>query len=112
MLITTLPLIDIVGPLTIGLCTAISIVLANIAAGIGIAGISNSIIHCSLVIVTTFNYFVFNQTLSLLQVLGIFLTFLGGVLLAFEDQIVAKATHGRRKRGAKLTEHMNDIPIF
>ena len=65
MLITTLPLIDIVGPLTIGLCTAISIVLANIAAGIGIAGISNSIIHCSLVIVTTFNYFVFNQDLSL-----------------------------------------------
>ena len=112
MLITTLPLIDIIGPLTIGLCTAISIVLANIAAGIGIAGVSNSIIHCSLVIVTTFNYFIFNQAVSLLQVLGILLTFFGGILLAFEDQIVAKATHGRRKRGAKLTEHMNDIPIF
>jgi uncharacterized membrane protein len=76
-----------------------AIVLANIAAGIGIAGISNSIIHCSLVIVTTFNYFVFNQALSLLQVLGILLTVIGGILLAFEDQIVAKATHGKRRRG-------------
>jgi uncharacterized membrane protein YbhN (UPF0104 family) len=87
-------------------------VLANIAAGIGIAGISNSIIHCSLVIVTTFNYFVFNQALSLLQVLGIVLTVLGGVLLAFESQIVAKTAHARRKRGGKLTEHVNDIPIL
>jgi drug/metabolite transporter (DMT)-like permease len=89
-----------------------AIVLANIAAGIGIAGISNSIIHTSLVIVTTINYFVFNQALSLLQVLGILLTVVGGILLAFEDQIVEKTTHGRRKRGGKLTEHVNDIPIL
>jgi len=60
LLITTLPLIDIIAPLVIGLCTAMAIVFSNIAAGIGIAGISNSMIHCSIVIVTTFNYFVFN----------------------------------------------------
>jgi len=57
--ILDLSLIEIIGPLSIGLFTAIGIVFANIGAGIGIAGISNSIIHSSIVIVTTFNYFVF-----------------------------------------------------
>jgi drug/metabolite transporter (DMT)-like permease len=42
--ILELPLIEMVGPLSIGLFTALGIVLANIGAGIGIAGISNSII--------------------------------------------------------------------
>jgi hypothetical protein len=60
-----LPLIEYVGPLAIGLFTALAIVFANIGAGIGIAGVSNSIIQSSIVIVATFNYFVFNQPLSL-----------------------------------------------
>lgn len=55
-----LELSEIVGPLSVGLFTAVAIVAANIAAGIGIAGISNSIIHCSLVLVTLFNYFIFH----------------------------------------------------
>ena len=58
--ILELPLIEMLGPLAIGLFTALGIVLANIGAGIGIAGISNSIIQSSIVIVTTFNYFIFN----------------------------------------------------
>lgn len=99
-----------VGPLSIGLFTALGIVLANIGAGIGIAGISNSIIQSSIVIVTTFNYFIFNQPLSLLQVLGIVLTFFGCILLAFEDKIIGKAT---KKRGfGKVTNHINDVPIW
>jgi uncharacterized membrane protein len=71
----------------VGVFTALGIVLANIAAGIGIAGISNSIIHCSLVIVTLFNFFVFNQMLSMEQFIGIFLTFAGGVLIALDEKI-------------------------
>lgn len=104
------PLIDMVGPLAIGLFTALGIVLANIGAGIGIAGISNSIIQSSIVIVATFNYFIFNQPLSLLQVLGIVLTFFGCILLAFEDKIIGKTT---KKRGfGKVTNHINDVPIW
>lgn len=62
--IQELPIESVIGPAIIGVLTAMAIVLANIAAGIGIAGISNSIIHCSLVIVTLFNYFVFKQSIS------------------------------------------------
>ena len=58
-IITNLPLSSIIGPAAVGLFTSLGIVFANIGAGLGIAGISNSIIHCSLVIVTLFNYFVF-----------------------------------------------------
>jgi hypothetical protein len=39
-----LPFVCYIGPLAIGLFTALGIVLANIGAGIGIAGLSNSII--------------------------------------------------------------------
>lgn len=63
-MIMQLSLSDIVGPLIIGLCTALAIVFMNIAAGIGIASIANSICHCSLVLITVFNYFVFHQDLT------------------------------------------------
>ena len=42
--IVDLPMIEFIGPVAIGLFTAIGIVLANIGAAICIAGISNSII--------------------------------------------------------------------
>ena len=40
-----IPWENVVGPMMVGLFTAIGIVCANIAAGLGIAGISNSIIN-------------------------------------------------------------------
>ena len=58
--IQELPIQEIIGPIAVGVFTSLGIVLSNIGAGIGIAGISNSIIHTSLVIVTVFNYFIFN----------------------------------------------------
>lgn len=78
-----------------GTFTSLGIVLANIGAGLGIAGISNSIIHTSLPIVTTFNYFVFNQPLSFEQVIGILLTVGGGILLAFDEKITQCISHRR-----------------
>lgn len=66
----------------VGCFTAGGIVLANISAGLGVAGISNSIIHSSLVVVTMFNYFLLNQLISFEQSIGIVLTVLGGMLLA------------------------------
>ncbi len=44
----------------IGFFTALGIVFTNIAGGIGVAGISMSIVHCQLVLVTVFNYFIFS----------------------------------------------------
>lgn len=99
--IKNLPLSDIIGPIAVGACTALGIVLANIGAGLGIAGISNSIIHTSLVIVTVFNYFVFNQPLTLEQVIGISLTVLGGVLVAFDDKISDCLNNKSRRKGKK-----------
>lgn len=117
--IENLPLSDIVGPIAVGTCTALGIVLANIGAGLGIAGISNSIIHTSLVIVTVFNYFVFNQLLTLEQVIGVLLTMLGGVLVAFDDKIsdILNNRGGRLPlwfKGKKkaITSHVNDVPIL
>ena len=72
-----------------GLFTSLGIVMANIGAGIGIAGVSNSIVHCSLVIITVFNYFVFHQAVTFLQFIGVLLTVCGGILLAFDDKINA-----------------------
>jgi drug/metabolite transporter (DMT)-like permease len=77
-----LDLIDILGPAMVGCFTAGGIVLANISAGLGVAGISNSIIHSSLVVVTVFNYFVLNQLISFEQSIGVVLTVIGGMLLA------------------------------
>jgi drug/metabolite transporter (DMT)-like permease len=108
--ILDLPLIEMIGPLAIGQFTALGIVLANIGAGIGIAGISNSIIHSSIVIVTTFNYFIFNQPLSLLQVLGISLTFFGCILLAFEDKIIGR--RAKKSGSGKITNPVNGAPIW
>lgn len=88
-----------------GVCTALGIVLANIGAGLGIAGISNSIIHTSLVIVTVFNYFVFNQLLTFEQVIGVSLTVLGGVLVACDGMLFK----GKKKA---ITSHVNDVPIL
>jgi drug/metabolite transporter (DMT)-like permease len=82
-----LDFIDILGPAMVGCFTAGGIVLANISAGIGIAGISNSIIHSSLVIVTVFNYFVLNQLISFEQSIGVVLTLIGGILLALGERI-------------------------
>lgn len=82
-------MIDILGPAAIGVFTAGGIVLANIAAGLGIAGISNSIIHCSLVIVTLFNYFVLNQLLSFEQFIGVMLTMVGGLLIAVGEKVTS-----------------------
>lgn len=65
MSIQELPLTDVIGPFCVGIFTSLGIVGANIGAGLGIAGVSNSIIHCSLVIVTVFNYLVFHQAISL-----------------------------------------------
>jgi len=104
----------------VGAFTALGIVLANIGAGLGIAGISNSIIHTSLVIVTVFNYFIFNQPLTLEQVIGVFLTVLGGVLVAFDDKISDYLNHSKVRRlplwfkGKKgaITSHVNDVPIL
>jgi drug/metabolite transporter (DMT)-like permease len=84
-----LELVEIVAPLAIGIFTSTGIVLANIAAGLGIAGISNSIIHTNLVLITVFNYFVLNQLLSFEQSIGIMLTVLGGLLLAIGEKIAA-----------------------
>lgn len=77
-----LQIIDIVGPATVGSLTAGGIVLANIAAGLGVAGISNSIIHLSLIVITVFNYFVLNLVISFEQSIGIALTVIGCILLA------------------------------
>ena len=82
-------LIDLLGPAMVGCFTAGGIVLANISAGLGIAGISNSIIHSSLVVVTLFNYFVFSQIISFEQSIGVVLTLVGGVMLAMGDKISA-----------------------
>jgi drug/metabolite transporter (DMT)-like permease len=111
--IQELSLTEIVGPIAVGTFTSLGIVLANIGAGLGIAGISNSIIHTSLVIVTLFNYFVFNQPLSLEQVIGILLTVSGGILLAFDDKITQCLSHRRvRHRRGAITTHVNDVPIL
>mgnify|MGYP001038954152 CR=1 FL=1 len=103
-----------------GIFTALGIVLANIGAGLGIAGISNSIIHTSLVIVTIFNYFVFNQALTFEQVIGVLLTVLGGVLVAFDDKIADYLNNSKAKKGhlwfkgkkGAITSHVNDVPIL
>ena len=105
-----LPLIEYIGPLAIGLFTALAIVFANIGAGIGIAGISNSIIQSSIVIVTTFNYFIFNQPLSWYQMLGIFMTLIGLFLLTFEEKITGKTRY--RKNGGKTIEHASEVPML
>lgn len=114
-----LSLIDILGPISVGVFTAVAIVLANIAAGIGIAGISNSIIHCSLVIVTLFNYFVFNQIISFEQFIGIILTIVGGVLLALDGKISQRSEddddrHNRSHSPSKreIKDHVNETPII
>lgn len=55
-----LTLSQVIGPLLVGTFQALAIVLSNIAAGLGIAGVSNSIIHVSIVCVTIFNFVVFS----------------------------------------------------
>ena len=96
--VTSLEIGEILGPLSVGLFTAVAIVAANIGAGLGIAGISNSIIHCSLVLVTLFNYFVFHQLISFEQAIGICLTFLGAILLAMEDKIALWCASSDKER--------------
>jgi len=77
-------------PMLIGFFTAGGIVLTNIAGGIGVAGISNSISHCQMVVVTFFNYFIFSQDISFIQFIGVILAVLGGIILAFEDKLIGK----------------------
>ena len=105
-----LPLSEIIGPFLIGAFSSLAIVLANIAAGIGIAGISNSIIHCSLVIVTVFNYFIFRQPISSMQVIGVFLTVLGGILLAFDNQ--CKSCIQRKRESEDQKSIQNNLHVL
>jgi drug/metabolite transporter (DMT)-like permease len=79
---------DLFFPLLIGFFTSAGIVFTNIAGGIGVAGISNSISHQQLILVTVFNYFIFGQNISGMQCLGIMLTAIGGITVALEDKIM------------------------
>jgi len=130
-----LDFIDILGPAMVGSFTAGGIVLANISAGIGIAGVSNSIIHSSLVIVTVFNYFVLNQLISFEQSIGVVLTVIGGILLALGEKINAccggaeaeeeedsspevkrgllnGGNSSAKRRKSQIKDHINETPVI
>jgi drug/metabolite transporter (DMT)-like permease len=77
----------VIFPLLIGLTGGLAIVISNIAGGIGIVGISNSIVHCNLVVTTVFNFLVLNQNISFFQMIGILMTVFGGILLALDDKL-------------------------
>ncbi|CDW72097.1 UNKNOWN [Stylonychia lemnae] len=72
-----------------GICESIGMVLQIIASSIGIGGIAFSLANTCCIFVTLFNYLVFSQPISFLQVIGIIMTVLGASIISLDDKITA-----------------------
>ena len=79
-----------------GLCETVGMVLQILASSIGIGGIAFSLANTCCIFVTLFNYLVFSQPITFLQVIGIGLAILGATTIALEDRIYAILAKLRR----------------
>lgn len=70
-----------------GLSETIGIVLQILASSIGIGGIAFSLANTCCIFVTLFNYFVFSQPITFMQVIGIALAIFGATIIALEEKI-------------------------
>ena len=83
-----------------GVTGVIAINLLQYSVAIGFAGIASAVFNTDIVFLSSLAYFILNEPLSILQVVGIMVTTLGAVTLSFNEELLEKC--GCRQKTTKI----------
>ena len=79
-----------------GVTGVIAINLLQYSVAIGVAGIASAVFNTDIVFLSSLAYFILNEPLSIMQVVGIIVTTFGAVTLSFNEELLEKC--GCRKK--------------